>query len=194
MQCSSIPQDVFESDAVESCNRTRKATSSAISQAAQMATPKKIHEVTKASAIPPSPQPLTTVRRWRPADVGLEKENLSTTIASALLNQDAIVVGPVLLSLGPRSDAVIDRYKLGDKSLPKLRALVGSVRSSKWKQALRSPPYNLTFEQASNLAHALHADLQGTQSAELTKVSNPKCIQCTRLYGILGRLNQPCIS
>ena len=195
MQCLSIPQSIFESNAAESqCEHTRKATSSAIGQAAQLAMPKKAPEVTKVSAIPPSPKPLTMVRRWRLADIGLEKENLLTNIASALLNQDSVVVGPVLLSLGPHLDAVIDHYKLGDKSLPKLQVLVGSVRSSKWEEAMRSPPFSLTFEQVLNLAHALQADLQGTQSAQLTKVSNPGCIQRTWLYGTFDRLNQPCIS
>ncbi|KAF8441340.1 hypothetical protein L210DRAFT_824634, partial [Boletus edulis BED1] len=67
----------------------------------------------------------------------------------------------VLISIGPNTDAVLDRFNLGDEVLPTLHSLITRVRSSRWEVALRSSPWNLTYEQATNLAGALAADLKG---------------------------------
>lgn len=67
--------------------------------------------------------------------------------------------GPALISLGPNTDAAIDRFKLGDEILPKLRALTGTVRSSQWEAIFRSPQWDLTYKQAFVLSRALLADL-----------------------------------
>ena len=68
--------------------------------------------------------------------------------------------GPVLISIGPNSDAVLDRFKLGDDLLPRLHTLVRTARSSRWEMVLRSSPWNLSSEQALNLSRALFADLK----------------------------------
>lgn len=73
-----------------------------------------------------------------------------------------------LISIGPRTDAIIDRFKMDDTVLLRLHQLVGSVRSSRWEAVLRSSKWNLTYEEASNLTNALLADIQGTTA--ITKV------------------------
>ncbi|KAI6032449.1 hypothetical protein EDC04DRAFT_2605189 [Pisolithus marmoratus] len=45
---------------------------------------------------------------------------------------------------------------------PEQLALVGTVHSSHWEVVLRAMPWNLTYEQASNLSRALLADIKGT--------------------------------
>ncbi|KAF8424252.1 hypothetical protein L210DRAFT_3653569 [Boletus edulis BED1] len=67
----------------------------------------------------------------------------------------------VLISIGPNTDAVLDCFNLGDEVLPTLHSLITRVRSSRWEVALWSSPWNLTYEQATNLAGALAADLKG---------------------------------
>ncbi|KIK35331.1 hypothetical protein CY34DRAFT_96298 [Suillus luteus UH-Slu-Lm8-n1] len=73
-----------------------------------------------------------------------------------------------LISIGPRTDAIIDWFKMDDTVLLRLHQLVGSVRSSRWEAVLRSSKWNLTYEEASNLTNALLADIQGTTA--ITKV------------------------
>lgn len=55
-----------------------------------------------------------------------------------------------LISLGPHTDAVLDRFKMDNTILLRLHALVGSVRSSHWEAVLRSPKWDLMYEQAWN--------------------------------------------
>jgi hypothetical protein len=70
------------------------------------------------------------------------------------------MVGSLLISIGPYTDAALDWLKLGDKNLPKLQTLVAAVRSSQWEAVFRSPSWDLTYEQASILSNALLMDLQ----------------------------------
>jgi hypothetical protein len=72
--------------------------------------------------------------------------------------------GTPLISIGPHSDAVLDRFGLDDHILPKLHQLIGSVRSSRWEAMLQSPKWNLTHEQASNLSKALNSDVHGNRA------------------------------
>ncbi|KAG2365336.1 hypothetical protein BDR07DRAFT_1481456 [Suillus spraguei] len=75
-----------------------------------------------------------------------------------------------LISLGPHTDAILDCFKMDDAVLLKLHALIKSVRSSCWETVLRSPKWDLTYEQASNLARALLMDIQGAhQKVTLSK-------------------------
>lgn len=74
------------------------------------------------------------------------------------------VDGPII-SIGPSTDAVLDRFKMGDELIPKLRELMSTVRSSRWEAVLRSPKWDLTFEQAVLLTTALNTDLQGRKNA-----------------------------
>lgn len=105
------------------------------------------------------------IRRRRNADVfllnGLKVPGPETEIEAPSL------MAP-LISIGPRTDAIIDRFKMDDTVLLRLHQLVGSVRSSRWEAVLRSSKWNLTYEEASNLTNALLADIQGTTA--ITKV------------------------
>jgi hypothetical protein len=65
---------------------------------------------------------------------------------------------------------VLDRFKMGDEVILKLRQLMSTVRSSRWEAVLRSPKWDLTFEQAVNIAKALNADLQGQKLDASIKV------------------------
>ena len=72
-----------------------------------------------------------------------------------------VAVTPVspIVSIGVCSDAVLDRFNLGDEVIPRLHMLIGSVCNTHWEQRLREAPWNLDYEQASNLVHVLHKDL-----------------------------------
>lgn len=67
--------------------------------------------------------------------------------------------GGAIISIGPNTDAVFDRFQLDDTLLPKLRALTNTVRSSKWESVLRSTKWGLDYEQASKLSSAMIADI-----------------------------------
>jgi hypothetical protein len=71
-----------------------------------------------------------------------------------------VILGPPLVSIGPHTDAIFDRFKLGDKTLPKLHTLITTIWSSRWEENLRSSKWNLNYEETSKLNFALHADLQ----------------------------------
>lgn len=75
------------------------------------------------------------------------------------LTSTAASFGTPLISIGPHTDAVLDRFGLDDQVLLKLHQLIGSVRSSCWEAVLRSPKWDLTYEQALNLSRLLHSDL-----------------------------------
>lgn len=87
-----------------------------------------------------------------------------------VLPAETVPKGLVLISIGPNTDAILDRFNLGDELLPSLHSLVSKVRRSCWEAALQSSPWNLSYKQASNLAGALIADLRGNKFA-VTPVS-----------------------
>ncbi|KAF8128111.1 hypothetical protein EV363DRAFT_1400614 [Boletus edulis] len=74
----------------------------------------------------------------------------------------------VLISIGPNTDAVLNCFNLRDEVLPTLHSLITRVCSSRWEVALWSSPWNLTYEQATNLAGALAADLKGNISLQIS--------------------------
>jgi hypothetical protein len=97
-----------------------------------------------------------SILRRRPADAFLYQADNKTTEPIPLILPDfPEVVNHPLISIGPYSDTVLDRFELGDMLLPKLHSLVRTVRSSRWEATLRSSPWNLTYEKASNLTQAL---------------------------------------
>ena len=109
-----------------------------------------------------------TLRQRRPADAFLYTEEDAAPVPLVIPDSTA-PISP-LISIGPNTDAVLDRFNLGDDILPRLYTLIGSARSSRWEAILRSSPWNLTFEQASNLSNALLADLKGTPGFSITLV------------------------
>ncbi|KAF9231996.1 hypothetical protein BU15DRAFT_81740 [Melanogaster broomeanus] len=90
-----------------------------------------------------------------------------------------VVYGPPIISIGPHTDAVIDRFKLGDEVLPKICELVCSIRSSHWEAVFRSPKWDLTYEQAANLTSALRADLKVAPVPNTTAVQGPGRVRPT---------------
>jgi hypothetical protein len=138
-----------------------------------------VEAMSTATKTPPLSSLPHQVRQRRPADAFLAARvpNKLSGLRSSGKGQESLhnanVFGPALISLGPNTDAAIDRFKLGDEVLPKLRALAGTVRSSRWEAVFRSPQWDLTYEQAFVLSKALLADLQGmpTSNPEFVKVS-----------------------
>lgn len=118
---------------------------------------------------PPLRQRSARKRRLADAFLNVADENFSEPIP-LVIPSDTSDLGPPLISLGPNTDAVLDRFDLGDKLLPRLHVFVRTVRSSRWEAALRTAPWSLTFEQAANLSRALLADLQGTPVFSTTAV------------------------
>ncbi|KAG6908714.1 hypothetical protein DXG01_003559 [Tephrocybe rancida] len=64
-----------------------------------------------------------------------------------------------LISIGPRTDAVLDRFQLQAQEIPALRVLSQSERSSKWEEVLRSEKFAYSYEIASTVSEAMCADL-----------------------------------
>lgn len=118
--------------------------------------------------------PRSQLHRRRPADVFVAHRDPGPIFsAQQELPHDATIFPPPLISIGPNSDAALDRFKLRDEILPKLRKLVGTVRSSRWESEFRSQAWDLTYEQAFVLSRALLADVQGAPlNPVIIKVSN----------------------
>ncbi|KIK18696.1 hypothetical protein PISMIDRAFT_108977 [Pisolithus microcarpus 441] len=95
--------------------------------------------------------------------------NLSEPIP-LVISPDQSAFGSLLVSIGPSTDAVLDHFGLEDDLLPRLHILVGTVHSSCWEAILRAVPWNLTYEQASNLSRALLADIKGTPAFHIIMV------------------------
>ncbi|KAF8444591.1 hypothetical protein L210DRAFT_878654 [Boletus edulis BED1] len=113
-------------------------------------------------------------RQRRLADAFLTPaEEISTVTNFLVVPSDSSAPAHALISLGPNTDAVLDRFELGDNLLPRLHHLIASVRSSRWEVALRMAPWNLSYEQASNLSRAIAADLKGTPNFAMNTVCLP---------------------
>ncbi|KAG1740118.1 uncharacterized protein EDB91DRAFT_1082100 [Suillus paluster] len=78
-------------------------------------------------------------------------------------NTMSVSASPRKDNIRPHTDAMLDRFGLDDKVLLKLHELISSICSSHWEVALRSPKWDLTYEQAANLSKALHSDLDSSQ-------------------------------
>lgn len=70
--------------------------------------------------------------------------------------------GGALISLGPQTDALLQRFHFDDSIVRRLRILTQTVRSSRWEEVLRTDSeWGLTFEQASKISDALSLDITG---------------------------------
>jgi hypothetical protein len=97
--------------------------------------------------------------------------------------------GSPLISIGPHTDAMLDRFKMGDVVLLRLHELVGSVRSSRWEAVLRSSEFGLTYDEASTLTSALLMDIRGAQSmVTKAQVFFPHCLTHSS-WLIIGHLH-----
>ena len=117
----------------------------------------------------PSTAHQCTAHQCRPADAFLFVDNKKFPEPIPLVIPDSAPGSP-LISLGPHTDAVLDRFSFGDDVLPCSHILVRTVHSSRWEAILRGMPWNLTYEQASNLSSALLVDLKGTPRLPVTMV------------------------
>ncbi|KAG2744798.1 hypothetical protein P692DRAFT_20743077 [Suillus brevipes Sb2] len=115
--------------------------------------------------------PRSEIRQRRLADV-FAKPGPALSRHGGLICDPFISETP-LISIGPNTDVALDQLKMGDENLPRLRSLVGSVRSSRWEAVLRSPAWDLTYDKASILSDALLADLQGMKAVnpEITSLA-----------------------
>lgn len=158
IQCSARPTKQFERD-FEVSNKSLSAAVQ-MGQALAKASPSKsksdIRQRRNADAflLSAAQQGTATV----PKPPGTKNTTKSTGAAASFQ------AGAPLISIGPHSDAVLDRFGLDDHILPKLHQLIGSVRSSRWEAVLQSPKWNLTYEQASNLSRALNSDVHSNRA------------------------------
>lgn len=65
-----------------------------------------------------------------------------------------------IISIGPQTDAALDRFHMKDSVVPRLRGMTQNNRSSRWEEVLRNE-WGLTFEQAVTISRALQLDLSG---------------------------------
>ena len=144
------------------------SASAAIRETAVVTTSEKQSEASSDSVRPTKSS--RQCRQWRLAQAFPlpDKEVFSDPVL--VEPSDPSVSGPVLISIGPNSDAVLDRFNLGDDLLPRLHTLVRTARSSRWETVLISSPWNLTPEQALHLSRALSADLKGSADFSITTV------------------------
>lgn len=145
IQCLGYPKESFERELSSTPSSSpasatiRHATSSAFNS----------HPTTQATS------PCARVLRRRPAEAFLTNRSMVL-----LQNTEPIILGPPLISIGPHTDAILDRFKLGDKTLLKLHILMTTIHSSQWEENLCSPRWDLNYEKVSKLNWALPADLK----------------------------------
>lgn len=65
-----------------------------------------------------------------------------------------------IISIGPETDAAMDRFRFNDSVVTRLRSMMQETRSSRWEEVLRVE-WGWTFEQAVTVARALRSDLTG---------------------------------
>jgi hypothetical protein len=141
------------------------AKSTAVQKAADLSTG------ANAGASPQSPLPTLRPRSRPAAAFELGRAIVPQLVDSPTLSlHDRPKFCPPLISIGPHSDVVLDKFKLGDDILPRLHTLLGTVRSSLWEDVLKSPEWNLSREQAVFLTRALLADVNGTSKSSVPVV------------------------
>ncbi|KAG1828057.1 hypothetical protein DFJ58DRAFT_737991 [Suillus subalutaceus] len=169
IQCSAQAAQAFSGELQASTARI--APSAAIREVADIGASRE-----KKNAASPS-----TVRRHRNADAASDPLFLEPS-----LKQESRLYGLPLISIGPNTDAALDRLRLGDENLPKLRLLVQTARSSRWEAVLRSPKWDLSYEHVSILSMALFADLHVMQvSPEVVKQKTSVLTVILKLLGTL---------
>jgi hypothetical protein len=175
IQCSGLPAQTIEEKLRASHNTTSPPESTAVRSAISVKTPQtQIRQRRHAEAFREKP-PLFTVPNNTASNVPR-----SSDFSPAL----KLSLSP-LVSIGPHTDAILDRFKLGDDILPKLHLLITTVRSSRWEEKLRSPAWDLNYEQAFKLAAALHMDL-GLVSRTYGAAVKVRCLTL-QFHGLLTR-------
>ena len=72
-----------------------------------------------------------------------------------------------IISIGPETDGIIDRFRFPNSFITRLRHMVWTVRSSCWLQTLQAPEWGLGQEEAESLFNALLRDLGGTDGSKV---------------------------
>ncbi|KAG6912775.1 hypothetical protein DXG01_012246 [Tephrocybe rancida] len=84
-----------------------------------------------------------------------------------------------IISIGPHTELALDRFNLSAQEIPKMRILTQTERSSKWAERMREGEFSYSFEIASTMAEALHADISARSDRQtevrcgVTKFVNP---------------------
>lgn len=63
-----------------------------------------------------------------------------------------------IVTIGPKTDGVLDKYGLPDALIPCLCDMVGTIHSNHWAQVLQSPEWGLGYEEVLRLSKALLVD------------------------------------
>jgi hypothetical protein len=83
-----------------------------------------------------------------------------------------------LVSIGQKSDAVIDQFGLDDRLLPRLREMTTFHRSSRWVTLLQSEDWGLEYKVARALADALMSDLSFCTKANMKASISSRYLCC----------------
>jgi hypothetical protein len=81
-----------------------------------------------------------------------------------------------IISIGPRTDAVLDELRIDDEVIPHLRLLIHSTRSSRWVSKLQQRGWGLKQADAIRLVDAILTDV-GTPVVITTSVCPLTCSQ-----------------
>ncbi|KAI5983571.1 hypothetical protein EDC04DRAFT_2616121 [Pisolithus marmoratus] len=109
-----------------------------------------------------------SICQCHPADAFLNAVNTPSLDSTLLvISPDQLVLSSPLISIGPNTDA--DSITL----VLEMNYFL-ALHSSCWEVVLRAKPWNLTYEQASNLSRVLLADIKGTPEFHVMLVPNPQ--------------------
>ncbi|KAG6905274.1 hypothetical protein DXG01_003769 [Tephrocybe rancida] len=97
---------------------------------------------------------------------------IAPTVKAEAMEGTLNVDGPLnaIVSIGPRTDAVFDRFSFPPDEIRKIRRLVQSERSSRWEEVMRVGEFCYSFEQASTMFEALKVDLGIENSKAILKI------------------------
>lgn len=74
-------------------------------------------------------------------------------------HSNAGIAADALLSIGPRTDCIMDRFNLEDNIIPHLWQMTKTCRSSRWVTTLQSESWGLEYKVARAMTDALISDL-----------------------------------
>ncbi|KAF8330272.1 hypothetical protein F5887DRAFT_1081863 [Amanita rubescens] len=99
---------------------------------------------------------------------------------NAGINRDILSSG-ALICIGNETGRAMDRLRLPDEIIPRLRALICETRSSRWEDVLCEPQWGLDRKAANILAQAMHVDTTG-KKAKRTLGSQYKALGAFYLF------------
>jgi hypothetical protein len=79
-----------------------------------------------------------------------------------------------IISIGPKTDCILDLLELGDQIIPHLRHLIRTTRSGNWVIELQKKEWGLTGRRdAQMISEALLADVKALELARPVRATNP---------------------